>query len=202
MFQDRIELIIERGPQFGSSDVGQLRLGDQTFCLCPDQFLFQDLDLCRLRVLIFQIRDLVADLVLPVPRGLHAGLDVPDALQGQAVLVVAVDELVVQLADLVDKHTQLVRDVGHVVVVLDPPQRQLSGGVAALVGRDLHRPQHVLLDLHQTAQLAGQFGTEGPGGGATEGIGQPATAEEFAPGGGWRWRWVLQLRGRGGPAVS
>jgi hypothetical protein len=56
---------------------------------------------------------------------LHRGLDVSDALNGDAVLVVAVDILVLQLANLVEEDAQLVGNVGHVLVSGLAPDGQL-----------------------------------------------------------------------------
>lgn len=62
---------------------------------------------------------------LTVPAGLYGGLDVADALDGDAVLVVAVDKQVFQLADLVDQHAQLVRHIRHVLVAGLAPDGEL-----------------------------------------------------------------------------
>lgn len=62
---------------------------------------------------------------LTVSAGLYGGLDVADALDGHAVLVVAVDELIFQLADLVDQDSELVGDIRHVLVTGFAPDGQL-----------------------------------------------------------------------------
>ena len=53
-----------------------------------------------------------------VPKGkrtvtawLHRSFDVADALDGDTVLVVAVDELILKLADFVDQDTELIGDI-------------------------------------------------------------------------------------------
>ena len=53
---------------------------------------------------------------LTVSAGLYGSLDVTDALDGDAVLVVAVDEEVLELTDLVDQDSKLVRHIRHVLV--------------------------------------------------------------------------------------
>lgn len=63
--------------------------------------------------------------LLTVPAGLDGSLDIADALDGHTVLVVAVDELVLKLADLVDQDAQLVRDIGNVVIAGLTPDREL-----------------------------------------------------------------------------
>lgn len=53
---------------------------------------------------------------LTVSTRLYRGFDVADAFDGDAVLVVAVNELVLELANLIDQHAQLVGHVGDVLV--------------------------------------------------------------------------------------
>jgi hypothetical protein len=62
---------------------------------------------------------------LTVAAGLDRGLDVADTLDGHAVLVIAVDVLVLKLANLVDEHTELVSDVRHIVVACLAPNGEL-----------------------------------------------------------------------------
>ena len=52
---------------------------------------------------------------------MHAGLNVPNALHGNAVLVVAVDVLVFELANLVEEDAELVGDVRYVFVAMFAP---------------------------------------------------------------------------------
>ena len=62
---------------------------------------------------------------LTVAAGLDRSLDVADALNGHAILVVAVDILVLELANFVDQDTKLVRDVRYVVVTCLTPDGEL-----------------------------------------------------------------------------
>jgi len=64
-------------------------------------------------------------LWLTVSAGLDGSLNVANALDGDAVLVVTVDELVLELTDLVDEHTKLVGDVGDVIVETLAPDGEL-----------------------------------------------------------------------------
>lgn len=67
-------------------------------------------------------------LLLTVSAGLYGGLNVPNALDGDAVLVVAVDEQILQFTDLVDQDAELVRDIRHILVAGLAPDGQLLLG--------------------------------------------------------------------------
>jgi hypothetical protein len=62
---------------------------------------------------------------LTVSAGLDGGLDVTDALDGDTVLVVLVDELVLKLTNLVNQNTELVGDIRDVVVTSLTPDAEL-----------------------------------------------------------------------------
>jgi hypothetical protein len=53
---------------------------------------------------------------LTVSAGLDRCLNVPNALDGNTVLVIPVDVLVLQLADFVEQDTQLVCHIGDILV--------------------------------------------------------------------------------------
>jgi hypothetical protein len=72
-------------------------------------------------------------LCLTVSAGLDGSFNVADALDGDAVLVVAVDELVLELTDLVNEHTELVGDIGNVVIESLAPDGKLLLGLALVV---------------------------------------------------------------------
>jgi hypothetical protein len=59
--------------------------------------------------------------VLTVSAWLYRCLNVSDALDGDTVLVIAVDELVLKLANLVDKNAKFVGDIGNIVVASFSP---------------------------------------------------------------------------------
>ena len=58
---------------------------------------------------------------LTISARLDRGLNVANALDSHAVLVVAVDKLVLKLANFVDQDTKLIRDIRNVVVTRFTP---------------------------------------------------------------------------------
>jgi hypothetical protein len=62
---------------------------------------------------------------LTVSAGLDGSLNVADALDGDTILVVAVDKLVLELTNLVDEHTELVGDIGNVIIETLAPDGEL-----------------------------------------------------------------------------
>jgi hypothetical protein len=96
-------------------------------------------------------------------------------------LVVAVDELVLELTDLVDEHTELVGDIGDVVIETLTPDGELLlcilsallqdvendyeaySNLHALTANELHGTHDVLLHLHKLGELLRKVGAEGTG---------------------------------------
>ena len=70
---------------------------------------------------------------LTVSAGLDGSLNVTDALDGNTVLVVLVDELVLKLTNLVDQDTELVGDIGNVVIETLAPDGKLLLGLTLVV---------------------------------------------------------------------
>ena len=62
---------------------------------------------------------------LTIAAGLDRSFNVTDALDSHTILVVAIDELVLELSDLVDQHTELVRDVRDVIITSLAPDGKL-----------------------------------------------------------------------------
>lgn len=62
---------------------------------------------------------------LTVSAGLNGCLNVTNALDGDTVLVVAVDKLVLQLTDLVDENAEFVGDVGNIIITSLAPDGEL-----------------------------------------------------------------------------
>ena len=135
-----IELVSESCLELLTGDVGKLSLCNEGLCLGADKLLFKNNDTGAVRLLVFELSDLIGDLLLAcrivfisskfqlgirggltVSAGLDRGLNVANALDGYTVLVVAVDKLVLKLADLVDQNTKLVRNIRNIVVTALAP---------------------------------------------------------------------------------
>lgn len=136
-----VELILEGGLDLLTGDVGQLGLSDKGLGLGADKLLLQNDNSGRVGILVFQLGNLISDLLLAcefkcqretfstgrtpenfdvklhtVSARLYRGLNVSDALDGDTVLVVAVDEHILQLTDLVDQNAELIRHIRHILV--------------------------------------------------------------------------------------
>lgn len=139
----RVELVCVGGLDLLTGDVGELRFGDERLGFGADEFLLEDNNLGRVGLFVFQLCDLVCDLLLACEVSIHArgrgqfgamltistrlyrGLNVPDALDSDAVLVVSVDVLVLEFTDFVKQHTKLVGDIGDILVASLTPYRKL-----------------------------------------------------------------------------
>ena len=62
---------------------------------------------------------------LTVSARLYRCLDVPDALHRDAVLIVAIDVLIFELADLVDEDAELVGDIRDILIASLTPGGEL-----------------------------------------------------------------------------
>jgi putative hemolysin len=60
--------------------------------------------------------------MLTISRWLHRRLNVANTLDGDAVLIVAIHKLVFELANLVDEHAELVRDIRDIIVTCLAPE--------------------------------------------------------------------------------
>lgn len=97
-----IELIGESRLKLFTGDVGKLGFCDKRLGFSTDEFLLENDNARGVRLLIFELGNLVGDFLLAVSAGLDGSFDVADALDGDTVLVVAVDELVFELPDFVN----------------------------------------------------------------------------------------------------
>jgi hypothetical protein len=116
-----VELVGEGSLELLTGDVGQLSFGDQRFSLSANKLLFQHNNARAVWFLVFQLGNLVCNLLLAVARRLDGGFDVADGLDRNAVLIVAVNELVLELANFVDENTELVSYVADIIVTCFAP---------------------------------------------------------------------------------
>lgn len=58
---------------------------------------------------------------LTISAGLHARLNIPDALDRHSILIVPIDKLVLKLANLENEHTEFIGDVGNVLIAFFAP---------------------------------------------------------------------------------
>ena len=121
----RVELVGEGRLELLACDVGELGFGDKGFGFGADEFLFEDDDARAVGLFVLELGDLVGDFLFALAGGLDGGFDVADRFDGDAVLVVAVDELVFEFADLVDEDAEFVGHVADVVVAGFAPEGEL-----------------------------------------------------------------------------
>ena len=69
---------------------------------------------------------------LTISAGLHGCFDIPDALHGNAVLIVAINVLIFKFADLVDEDTEFVGHIRNIFIASFAPDGELllSQGVS------------------------------------------------------------------------
>ena len=111
-----IELVGESCLEFLSGDVGELSFCNKRLGFGTHELLLEDDNAGRIWFFVFQLGDLVGDFLFAVTAGLNRGFDIANALNGDAVLIVAVDKLVFKLADFIDQDTELVGDIRDIVI--------------------------------------------------------------------------------------
>lgn len=91
MLAKSIKLVSKRRLELLTGNVGKLSLRDKRFGFSADELLLKDDDAGAVGFLVFELRDLVGDLLLSVSAGLNRCLDISDALDCYTVLVVAIN---------------------------------------------------------------------------------------------------------------
>ena len=111
-----IELVGESCLELLAGDVGELSFCHERLGFGTHKLLLEDDNAGRIWFFVFQLGDLVGDFLFAVTAGLNRGFDIANALNGDAVLIVAVDKLVFKLADFIDQDTELVGDIRDIVI--------------------------------------------------------------------------------------
>lgn len=111
-----IELVGEGCLELLAGDVGELSFCNERLSFGTDELLLENDDARRIGFFVFQLGDLVGNFLFAVTAGLNRGFDIANALDGDAVLIVAVDKLVFELADFINQDTELVGDIRDVVI--------------------------------------------------------------------------------------
>lgn len=125
MLAQGVKLVGKSGLELLAGDVGELGFGHEGFGFSADELLLEDDDARGVGLLVFELSDLVGDLLLAVAARLDGSFDVADALNSDAVLIVAVDKLVFKLTDFIDQNAKFVGDIGDVVIACLAPDGQL-----------------------------------------------------------------------------
>lgn len=136
-----VELVGESSLELLASDVRQLCFSNQRLGLGTHKLLLKNNNLRRVGLFVLQLSNLVGDLLLAytlltvkhctdfdkltVTAGLDGCFDVTNALDGDTVLVIAIDILVLELTNLVNQDTELVCDIRNVVVTGLSPDGKL-----------------------------------------------------------------------------
>jgi hypothetical protein len=98
-----------------------LCLSDQRFSFGSNKLLLQYDNARAVWLLVFELGNLVCDLLLAVAGRLDGGFNVADGFDGYAVLIIAVNKLVFEFANLVDKDTELVGNIADIIVTCFAP---------------------------------------------------------------------------------
>jgi hypothetical protein len=191
---ESIELVGEGGLEFLTSDVGELSFGNEGLGFRANKLLLEDNDLGAIGLLVLELCNLICDLLLAckkelaeiegcmgrehtVSAWLHRSLNIADALYGDAILVISIHELVLELSNLVDEHTELVGNIRDIVIACFAPDRQLLlhldqpsswrldtrctyRDFHSFSANQFHGAHDILLHLHQLRKLLREIWAE------------------------------------------
>ena len=65
---------------------------------------------------------MVIKIKLTVSAGLNGGFNVTDTLDSHTVLIVTVNKLILQFTDFVNQNTELVSDIGDIIITTFTPE--------------------------------------------------------------------------------
>lgn len=141
---ESIELVGERCLELLARDVGELGFRDQRLGLGADKLLLEHDNARAVGFFVLELRNLIGDLLLACfhPLSVHVlststlvvrtvsarldrGFDVANAFDGDTVLIITIDVLILQFTNLVDQDTKLIRDIRHIVVAGLTPDGEL-----------------------------------------------------------------------------
>lgn len=142
-----------------ANDIGQLSFGDEILGFGSDEFLFEGDDFGALRLLVFQLLDLIRHFGFVVTTRLHRALRVANLLQHRSIIFQVFRKRSLLFANLGHQDAQLVGYVRHRIVPCRlTPVRQLRGDGDALAAGGFVGADGVVLAFDDFEDFLAQFG--------------------------------------------